>query len=120
MLTDGVPTPNNSIGTPKPGKLVARHEQYQKQIKAAINEGLQGETVQVGNIDYAGKSVPLIKSRRVYQRELERGYDVNGLRKGTKEIISEHMEYLEKFGSGMLRKEWTLGNPIPTGLVLYS
>ena len=26
MLTDGVPTPNNVVGTPKSGKLVARHE----------------------------------------------------------------------------------------------
>ena len=62
LLTDGVPTPNSSVGTPKPGKLVARHEQYQKQIKAAINEGLVGDTVQVGSTAvYNGRTFRLSK-----------------------------------------------------------
>ena len=116
MLTDGVPTPNNSVGTPKPGKLVARHEQYQKQIKAAIHEGLSGETVQVGSTQYAGQSVPLVKSRASVSARLERGLDSNGLQKGQKQIISEHMEYLEK-SSDRLAKEWSLSSPVPTGLV---
>jgi hypothetical protein len=117
-LTDGIPTSNNAIGTPKPAKLVARHEQYQKQIKAAIVEGLAGETVQVGSTQFAGQNVPLVKSKRVYQRELERGLDQNGLQKGHGEIISEHMEYLEK-SSSRLAKEWQLTSPIPSGIVPY-
>lgn len=118
MLTDGVPTPNSSVGTPKPGKLAARHEQYQKQIKAAIHEGLVGDTVQVGTTQYAGRDVPLVKSKRVYERELQRGLDSNGLQKGHREIVSEHMDWLEK-SSDRLSKEWTLQSPIPTGITPY-
>lgn len=105
-LTDGVPTRNNSVGTPKPAKLAARHEQYQKQIKAAIHEGLVGDTVQVGSTEYNGQNVPLVKSKRIYQRELERGLDSDGLQKGHREIVSDHMVYLEK-SAERLSKEWT-------------
>ena len=83
MLTDGVATPNSSVGTPKPAKLIARHEQYQKQIKAAIHEGLVGDTVQVGSTQYNGQNVPLVKSKRIFQRELERGLDETGCRRAT-------------------------------------
>ncbi len=60
-LTDGTPTIANPKGTPKPAKLAARHEQYQKQIKAAIHEGLVGDTVRVGSTQYNGQDVPLVK-----------------------------------------------------------
>ena len=79
-LTDGVPTRNNSVGTPKPAKLAARHEQYQKQIKAAIAEGLRGDVIETGRIE--GMPVPLVRSKRMYQKELARGLDQSGLQKG--------------------------------------
>jgi hypothetical protein len=115
-LTDGSPTPNNVVGTPKPAKLAARHEQYQKQIKAAIDEGLRGDVIETGRIE--GMPVPLVPSKRVYQKELARGLDQSGLQKGHREIVADHMQYLEKSG-GLLNKEWTLSSPIPTGLVPY-
>lgn len=116
MLTDGVPTPSNSVGTPKPAKLAARHEQYQKSIAAAINEGARGDVIEIGREE--GVPVPFVRSKRVHQKELARGYDQSGLQKGHREIVAEHMEYLQKSG-GMLSKEWQLNNPIPTGLVPY-
>jgi hypothetical protein len=103
-LTDNVPTPNSSVGTPKPSKLAARHESYKKSIAAAINEGLRGDVIETGRVE--GLPVPLVRSKRVHQQELARGYDQSGLQKGSREILAEHMAYLEKSG-GMLSKEWT-------------
>src|SRR5579862_1755231 len=117
MLCDGKPTPNSHVGTPKPGRLANRHEKYLKSIKAAIDEGLRGDVIQVGHIE--GTSIPQVRSKRVYQRELRAGVDQSGLQKGHREIIAEHLEYLEKSSSGVMAKEWTLSSPIPTGLVPY-
>ena len=117
-LTDGVPTRNNPNGTPKPAKLAARLETYKKQLEASLDEGLRGDTVEVGRVEYADKSVPMIRSRRVFQKEQARGLDSWGLQQGHREIIAEHAEFLEK-SSGNLSKEWTLNSPIPSGLVPY-
>lgn len=117
-LTDGLRTEESSVGTPKPGKLAARHEAYKKQLRAALQEGLAGETVRVGSAQYNGQDVPLVKSKRIYEREMQLGYDEDGLLKGHVGVVNDHMDYLEK-SSDRLAKEWTLQSPIPTGLIPY-
>ena len=102
-LTDGKPTPNSSVGTPKAGRLADRHEQYKKSIEGAIAEGQRGDVIEVGRMDAC--PVPLVRSKRLYQKELARGFDQSGLQKGHREDVAEHLEFLEK--NSMLRKEWT-------------
>ena len=116
MLSDGRPTPNNSVGTPKVAKLVTRHEQYKKSIDAAIEEGARGDVIKIGQVE--GTQIAGPRSKRLYQKELAYGLDQNGLQKGHRELLVEHMEHLEKSG-GYMAKEWTLTNPVPSGLVPY-
>ena len=116
MLTDGKPTPNSSVGTPKAAKLAARHELYKKSIEAAIDEGARGDVIKIGTIE--GTNIPQVRSKRLHQRELAKGYDQSGLQNSHRELIAEHQAFLEK-SAGNLSKEWTLQSPIPSGLVPY-
>lgn len=115
-VTDGVPTANSPVGTPKPGKLASRHEAFHKAVKSAIAEGLAGDVMELP--PDGGSNRPIYRSKRQYQKELANEASRNGLKKGHAELVAETLNELKK-GSENLSKEWTLSSPIPTGIVPY-
>lgn len=107
-MCDGVVNPSSHLGKLKSGKAVERVEKIQKAVACAIEEGLSGGTT-FGSYD---TKTPLIKSKKTLQREMAAGGE-----------ISKSAELLDDFMSGpdpsLLRKEWTLTNPIGSGLVPF-
>ena len=108
-VCDGTPTASSHLGKLEPKKAVKEVEKIQKAMACAIEEGLAGG-VTFGTYD---QNTPRIQSRKTMQRESMSG----------EESISKSAALLDDFLSGpdpnLLRKEWTLTNPIGSGLVPF-
>jgi hypothetical protein len=119
-LCDGRPDPNNPHGRAKPGKLADRHEDFIKAMTAATVEGVSGNVAMVSNPD---TNVPVIKSRRRLAADMKSALDnsaggviAKGVDDGTQALLQS---YLAGKSATALAKEWTLSNPISTGLVAF-
>jgi hypothetical protein len=101
----------------KPGKVADRKEQLVKAMTAAVAEGVSGNVMQIPT----ETGVPIIKSRKTYERELGAvNANSGGMSKGISNAASERLvDFLEGPSASSLAKTWTLSNPIPTGLVPY-
>jgi len=98
----------------KPAKIADRHDQLVKAMTAATAEGVSGNVMTIPT----DTGVPLIKSRKNYEREMD-AYRT-GMSKGMSDPASARLsEYLSGPSATSLAKEWTLGNPITTGLVPF-
>jgi hypothetical protein len=114
-VCDGNPTPDSPMGRVKPGKLAERHDQFVKAMTAATAEAVSGDVIQIPQ----QSGVPLIKSRRSYTRELNNSVQ-NGLSKSMADPAQMRLdEFLAGPSSTALAKEFTLTNPIGTGLVPF-
>lgn len=115
-VCDGKPTPDSPHGRVKPSKVVTRHEQLVKAMTAAVAEGVSGGVVQIPS----ETGVPIIKSRKSYQRALDRAVQGSNMSKSLADPATVRLqEFLDGPSAGVLSKEWTLGNPISTGLVPF-
>jgi hypothetical protein len=115
-VTDGVPTPQNAHGTPKPGKLAERHETFVKAMNSAVREGLEGDVLELP--PDGGSSRPIYKSRRLYQKEIANAAGAGGLKKQQGQLVAEHLDELLKSDDRMA-KEFTLSFPLSTGFVPF-
>jgi hypothetical protein len=115
-LTDGKPTPNNSVGTPDPKRMVKRLEDYQSALNASIAEGLAGDVLMLPS--QGASERPIYRSKAMYKKEMENEVTYGGLKKQHADLVSEHLQHLQKSG-GSLKKEFTLTSPLPDGLVAF-
>jgi len=116
-LCDGRSTPDAPHGKVKASKVVTRHEQLVKAMTAAVAEGMSGNVAQIPT----ESGVPLIKSRKSYQRELNQTLQSNGnvAKSVTDPATTRLTEFLDGPSASTLSKEWSLSNPISTGLVPF-
>ena len=114
-LCDGNATPNDPNGRIKSGKAAARHEQLVKAMTGAMVEGVSGEVMQIPT----ESGIPLIKSRKTYQRLMAAGAESNSMAKSNaaNERLNDYL--LASKSAGTMAKEWTLGNPVTSGLVPF-
>src|ERR1700733_2617378 len=109
----GDPTPDSPHGNVKPGAVAKRHEQMVKAMTAATAEALSGGVMQVPT----ETGVPLIKSRKTYEREQNTSFNVF---KGIADPAQARLaDYLDGPSATALAKEFTLTNPVPTGLLAF-
>ena len=115
-VCDGNPTPNSPNGRVKPGKVADRHEQLVKAMTAAVAEGVAGDVMQIPT----ESGVPIIKSRKTYEREIAAVSGSGGMSKSVTNAANARLaDYFDGPSATQLAKEWTLTNPISTGLVPY-
>ncbi len=114
--TDGVPTPQHPLGTPKASKLATRHETFTKAMNAAIREGLSGDVLELP--PDGGSSRPIYRSRTVYQKEIANAAGAGGLKKQQGQIVAEYLDELLK-SDGRMAKEFTLDFPLSSGFVPF-
>ena len=116
-LYGGDPSLCDSNGNLKPGKLADRHEQVVKAMTAAVSEGVSGGVMTIPQ----DNGLPLVKSRKTYQRELNQALQGSG--NVSKSLIDPAAVRLQEFLDGpsatAMSKEWSLSTPINTGLVPY-
>jgi len=116
LATDGVPTPQHPLGTPKAGKLVKQHETFVSTMNAAIREGLAGDVLELP--PDGGSSRPIYKSRKLYQKEIANAAGAGGLKKQQGQLVGEYLDDLLK-SDGRMSKEMTLNFPLSTGFVPF-
>ncbi len=97
----------------KPGKLVDRSEAFQKSMTAATVAGLAGETFFDGGHE---TGTPLVKSRSSVVRSARRDLE---LAKAADPAVMAALNTQLAASRDVLSKEWTLSNPVSTGLVPF-
>ena len=113
-LFSGDPSVCESDGSPKPNKVADRLTQYQKVLAKSIEEGLRGDVVKTNGV--GNGVVPTYRSRKMYEREMANDANDGGLKKSQGDLVARNIaELLDE----PLSKEWTLSNPVPTGIVPF-
>lgn len=116
-LYGGDPSLCDTNGNLKPGKLADRHEQVVKAMTAAVSEGVSGGVMTIPQ----DNGLPLVKSRKTYQRELNQAMQGSGnVSKSLGDPAAVRLqEFLDGPSATALSKEWSLSTPINSGLVPY-
>ncbi len=113
-ICDGIPTPDRPHGRVKPGKAAQRNDQLIKAMTAATVDAVRGEVLQKPS----ELGVPLIKSRKKHAREMQAEME-GAFSKMADPASAQLTEYLEGPSATTLAKEWSLSNPIQSGILAF-
>ena len=113
-ICTGEPTPDRPHGRVKPGKAAQRNDDLIKAMTASTVDAISGEVMQLPS----ELGVPLIKSRKKYQREMRAEME-GGFSKMSDPAGLQLAEYLDGPSATALAKEFSLTNPISTGILAF-
>ncbi len=95
-------------------ELASRSEAFKDAMSKSVYEGVTGRTF----IDGEVAGAPLAKSRATAAQDLREASERAGFRKAAGMYPTSMVGDRGNYGS--LLKEWSLSNPVPTGLVPHS